>query len=304
MKKFFIIGGAVLLAAALIYLVWWLIAPPEMQLGGSGSSDGSGGNNEDQKEVAYNTQQDESNQEFVLREREKRAVKRFPGDTLDLMRYILESTKQTGEKGTYLVDQDPTFQTSWPQSAVIYFKDGGSTYIFALIAKSKTDERVVEVKNLVGYNPSFIDLDSTELGTAFFYLTLFKYEGGSFSTVWEKYTPTHGGFNKMYLERWGKKNVPALRINFHYGEGPGHINYTYYLLNGFTNLPHLLMTYQTINARRVFADINNDEYPDYYEGIYLDTGDRIEKIDSVGFIWVVKDSLYRNVRNPKQFAPY
>ena len=72
-------------------------------------------------------------------------------------------------------------------------------FVFGVIARSKPGERLIEVKNIVGYDQSFIDLDSTELGTAFFYLVLFKCENSSFNVVWESPIPSHGGFNFLSL---------------------------------------------------------------------------------------------------------
>lgn len=66
--------------------------------------------------------------------------------------------------------------------------------------------------------------------------------------------------------------------------------------------PHLLLTYEGINFKRIMTDANGDKYPDYIEFKYLDTGDKITILDSVTFIW--KDTCYINIRNPKQFRYY
>ncbi len=250
-------------------------------------------------EAAYNVSKDESIQEFNLREREKRATQRFPGDTLELMAYVIKNYP----KGSYLIDFDRTSSQNIPQSAVIYEKSGGTQYIIAMIAKSKEDDlRLIESKNVIGYDASFIDLDSTELGTAFFYLTLFKYEAGTFSIVWEAPVPSHGGFNKITLETWPPKKLRYIRVNFHFAQGSGHIDYNYFLVRGLTNPPHFLMTYEGINMKRTMGDVNKDSIPDYFEHIYYDTGNYIFTPDSVAFIW--KDSVYINTRNPRQKRYY
>jgi hypothetical protein len=252
-----------------------------------------------QEEVAYDTEKDLSIQELNLRERRKFATRRFPGDTLDLMEYVIKSYP----KGTYLVDCDRTFTFNIPQSAVIYRNQGEGAYIVGLIAKSKEDdERLIEQKNLIGFDASFIDLDSTELGTAFFYLTLFKYSGGAFSTIWEAPVPTHGGFNNITWQTWKANNTPYIRVYFHYAQGSGHIDYNYFLVDGLTNPPHLLMTYEGINIKRTMAEINHDKIPDYYEFVYIDTGERVYQPDSVAFVW--KDTAYFNVNNRRQWRKY
>ncbi|MBI2419537.1 MAG: hypothetical protein HYV28_16875 [Ignavibacteriales bacterium] len=174
--------------------------------------------------------------------------------------------------------------------------------MYAMIAKSKEDdERLIEKKNITGYDASFIDLDSTELGTAFFYLTLLKYDG-SFNKIWETPVPTHGGFNRITYETWQAKKVPYIRINFHYAQGSGHIDYNYFLVGGMLKEPHLLMTYEGINMKRTMVAVNNDSIPDYREYVYIDTGDRVLNPDSVNFVW--KDTAYFNERNKKQWRKY
>jgi hypothetical protein len=147
-------------------------------------------------------------------------------------------------------------------------------------------------------------LDSTELGTAFFYLTLFRCTGSGLETVWESLIPSHGGFNRISYNIWRYNNTPLIETNFHYGRGTGHINYNYFLINGVKNKPHLLMTYKGINFNRTIANVNDDEYPDYYEHIYYDLGDRIYSTDSVAFVWDTKDSVYVNTRNHRQKRAY
>ncbi len=263
-------------------------------LGGS-----SGSNKQDQKEVAFDSTADLSIQEYTLRERKKLALHRFPGDTLDLMEFILKNYEQ----GSYLLDVDKTYSTNAPRSAVIYSQTKDSMRVFALIARSKKeDERTIEIKNLIGYDASFIDMDSTELGTAYFWLTQFIYSGGTFTKVWEAPVPTHGGFSFLSLEKWDKRGTPFIKILFYDAQDIGHIDYNYFLLGGLDSLPHLIVTYEGINSKRTLADVNRDKYPDYYEFVFYDTGHEIRAVDSVAFIF--KDSLYVNTRYPKQTRKY
>lgn len=248
-----------------------------------------------QKEVARDETADLSIQEYTLRERMKLATQRFPGDTLELMEYILKNY----EPGTYLLDVDKTFSINTPRSAVIYLKDKDTMHVFALIARSKKeDERTVEIKNLIGYDASFIDFDSTELGTAYFFLNHYIYAGGTFNRVWEAPVPTHGGFNMLTMEKWEKKNIQYIKIRFYDAQAIGHIDYNYFFINGINSFPHLLASYEGINARRTVTDLNNDNFPDYYEYVFFDTGREIVKADSVPFVF--RDSVYVNTRNPKQ----
>ncbi|MCK9424814.1 MAG: hypothetical protein M0Q21_02120, partial [Ignavibacteriaceae bacterium] len=125
----------------------------------------------DNYDVSRDTQRDMSIQEYNIQERKKLVTVRFPCDTIALMEYVLNSYPE----GTYLVDFDRTFTYNIPKSAVIYQKNTDGQYVFGIIAKSwSNDHRLIEMKNIIGYDQSFIDLDSTELGTAFFYLSLFK----------------------------------------------------------------------------------------------------------------------------------
>ncbi len=87
-----------------------------------------------------------------------------------------------------------------PKAAVIYF-DNDKKYIFGVIAESRPGERLIEPKNIIGYDESYIDLDSTKLGTAFFYLVLFHCDNGKLSTVWKALIPSHGGFNNFSLHK-------------------------------------------------------------------------------------------------------
>lgn len=265
------------------------------------------GDNSSEKSDAINTTEEVSSspakdseiQRYNLKAERDLQGNRTPCDTLSLVEYVLDHYPE----GTYLVDFDKTFTYSIPKPAVLYYNKDRK-YVFGLIAKSKPGERLIEPKNIVGYDQSFIDLDSTKLGTAFFYLTLFECVGDGFNVIWETPVPSHGGFNRMTLHKWNYKGIEYIKVNFHYARGIGHINYNYFLVDGLTSRPHLLMTYKGINYERGLANVNNDKYPDYYEYLFIDTGKKVIKRDSVAFIWVPKDSLYINTRNKRQSRPY
>ena len=249
--------------------------------------------------VEYSPEKDARIQQYNLEQQKKYAGQRTPCDTLALKEFVLD----TYPEGSYLLDCDKTLSYSIPKTAVIYYQKGGN-YVFGVVAKSHEGERLIEPKNIIGYDQSFIDLDSTELGTAYFYLTLFQCENGNFEKVWETLIPSHGGFNNISLKTWRYNNTPFIEANFHYGRGTGHINYNYFMIDGINEIPHLLMTYEGINFKRTMANINDDKYPDYYEHIYYDLGSRIFSKDSVAFVWNEKDSLYVNSRNKRQKRPY
>lgn len=246
--------------------------------------------------IGYQVEKSQNIFAYNIEERKKRALTRSACDTIALMEHIL----RTYPPGTYLVDLDPRYTYSIPQSAVIYQKGQGGTYVYALVAKSRAGERLVEPKNLIGYDASFIDLDSTKLGTAFFYLTLFQCKDSGFVQIWEHVLPNHGGFNTLTMKKW--KTTPYVEAYFHYARGIGRLEYNFFLIDSLTKSPHLLLTIETINRKRSMADINGDKYPDYYENFYLDTGDRIVKYDSVGFVW--KDSLYYSLRDKNKTTRY
>ncbi len=267
-------------------------------IGGCGEDLKEGKNNQ-LNGVEYSPEKDARIQQYNLEQQKKLAGNRTPCDTLALKEFVLENYPQ----GNYLVNTDKTLSYSIPKPAVIYYKKDRS-YIFGVIAKSREGERLIEPKNIVGYDQSFIDLDSTELGTAYFYLTLFRCQNGYFETVWESLIPSHGGFNNITLKHWNYKNFPFIEVNFHYGRGTGHINYNYFLIDGINNQPHLLMTYKGINFKRTISNVNDDQFPDYYEHIYYDLGDRIFSKDSVAFVWNTKDRVYVNSRNKRQTRPY
>lgn len=250
-------------------------------------------------ETAYSPDKDAVIQKYNLEQQKKQAAKRFPCDTIALKEFILSHYPE----GTYLVDFDKTLTYNIPGPAVIYPKNYPG-YVFAVIAKSKSDERFIEPKNIVGYNESFIDLDSTKLGTAFFYLVLLHCSENNFDVIWESVIPSHGGFNTFSVENWTVWNIPYIRVNFHYAQGIGHIDYNYFLIDGLTSRPHLLMTYKGINFKRSITNYNNDRYPDYYEYLYYDSGKRVEALDSIPFTWNPSKNAYINTRNSKQTRPY
>lgn len=251
------------------------------------------------KETAYSPDKDAAIQKYNLEQQKEQAAERFPCDTISLKEFILSHYPE----GTYLVDFDKTLTYNIPGPAVIY-PGNYPGYIFGIIAKSKSNERFIEPKNIVGYNESFIDLDSTKLGTAFFFLVLFHCTDNNFDIVWESVIPSHGGFNTFSIENWKYQNIPYIRVNFHYAQGIGHIDYNYFLVDGLTSKPHLLMTYKGINFQRSIANYNNDKYPDYYEYLYYDSGKRVEAVDSIPFVWNQLKTAYINTRNSKQTRPY
>jgi len=249
-------------------------------------------------QVEYSPDKDANIQRYNLDMKKENTANRTPCDTISVMEYVLNNYPE----GTYLLDFDKTVTYNVPKSAVIYYNQDGSTYVFGIIARSKPGERLIEKKNIVGYDQSFIDFDSTKLGTAFFYLCLFQCVNDQFTTIWEAPIPSHGGFNKISLERWN--NTLFIRVDFHYASGIGHIDYNYFMVNGLTAFPHLLMTYKGLNFQRTFLDYNKDKYPDYYEYLYVDTGNKVYAADSIAFYWESKDSSYVNSRNNKQTRPY
>jgi len=249
--------------------------------------------------VENSPERDAQIQKYNLEQQKKLAGNRTPCDELALKEYVL----QNYPKGNYLVNFDKMFSYSIPKPALVYYEQD-KNFIFGVVAKSREGERLIEPKNIVGYDQSFIDLDSTELGTAYFYLTLFECNMGYIEKVWEALIPSHGGFNKIILRNWNYNGTPFIEANFHYGRGTGHINYNYFLIDGLKKKPHLLMTYEGINFKRTIANYNNDKYPDYYEHIYYDLGDRIYSKDSVAFVWNIKDSVYVNTKNKRQTRRY
>jgi hypothetical protein len=257
-------------------------------------------------DAATSEAKDKELQEYKLDVAKQQAKNRFPGDTLALRDFV----KDNYPAGTYLVEFDRTVTYNIPKSAVVYYK-ADRNYIFAVIAKSKPGERNIETKNVTGYESSFINLDSTKLGTAFFWLSLFSYDkDGNFSRIWESEVPIHGGFNSMKLKKWDPKGTLYVELNFEDGIISGHRNYNFFMVDGLTNPPHLLETMVGIVHKRVLADVNKDKFPDYVEYQFnttkwkLDSLYTVRIIDSIPFYWNVKRQLYVNDRNKRWFRKY
>lgn len=258
----------------------------------------------EQGDAATNDAKDSEIQQYNIDVQKDQTKNRFPCDTIALKEYILNNY----ERGTYLVDFDRTSTLNVPKSAVIYFKDGGD-FILAVIAKSKPGERNIEAKNVVGFESSYINLDSTKLGTAFFWLTLFECKDASFTRIWESEVPIHGGFNSMTIKTWKPKNTKYVELNFEDGIISGHRNYNFFLVDSWRNPPHLLETYLGIAHKRTLANVNNDKFPDYWEyrfnsEAWRDSIYQIKIIDSVPFYWSIKKQLYITDKNQRWFRKY
>jgi hypothetical protein len=251
-------------------------------------------------QAAYDAQKDAEIQKYNLELRKQGTKTRFPCDTISIIEYVFDNYPP----GTYLLEFDRTTTYNIPNPAIIYHTDKNQKYAFAVIASSRQGERLIEPANIIGFDQSYIDLDSTKLGTPFIYLVLFECNGGNLLKIWEAPIPSHGGFNNFSFNKWNYKGTSYVQINFHYAQGVGHINYNYFLVDGIRNYPHLLMTYEGTNFKRTLANINNDKFPDYYEHIFYNLADKIYSKDSVAFLWSPKDSLYINTRNSKQTRPY
>lgn len=252
------------------------------------------------RDVATNPQKDAEIQRYNIELRKERS-ERFSCDTIAVMEYILNNYPQ----GSYLLETDKTTLKSLSRPAVIYHKDqDGRNYVFALLTTSRPGERLVEVKNLIGYNESLIDLDSTDLGTPFIYLILLECLGDKLSLVWDVVIPSHGGFKTLSLKKWDYNGIHFIENIFYYAQGIGTISYNYFLVDGIRNKPHLLMTYNGLDFRRNIANVNNDEYPDFYEYVFVSLPDRIFVKDSVAFLWDEKKGVYINTRNSRQTRPF
>ncbi|MBI1937360.1 MAG: hypothetical protein HYS25_04480 [Ignavibacteriales bacterium] len=251
-------------------------------------------------DAATSSAKDEEIREYNIGIEKEQTKNRFPCDTISLKEYILDNY----EAGTYLVEFDKTYTYNVPKSAVKYFNDGGSNYVLAVIAKSKPGERNIETKNVIGYESSFINLDSTKLGTAFFWLTLFECKDEQFNRLWESEVPIHGGFNRLTIKTWTPKKIKYVELNYEDGIISGHRNYNFFLVNGWRNPPHLLETYVGIVHKRNLAVVNKDNYPDYYEYRFAEDSMRIRTIDSIPFYWSEKKQLYITERNPRWFRKY
>jgi len=253
------------------------------------------------EQAAYDLSKDADIQRYNIDVMKQKARERSPCDTIAVMEFIFNNYPS----GTYLLNFDRTITYNIPKPAVIYFTNtDGSKYVFAAIAASRPGERLIEPSNIIGYEQSFIDLDSTDLGTPFLYLVLFECSNQNLVKVWEAPIPSHGGFNGIKLKTWKDKNIYYIENNFHYAQGIGHINYNYFLVDNIKDFPHLLMTYAGTSFKRSIANINNDKYPDYYEHIFYNLADKVYSKDSVGFVWSVKDTVYTNTRNKKQTRRY
>jgi len=248
------------------------------------------------EKVEFSAEKDAMIQMYNLEKMKSENTNRFPCDTISVIEYILKNFPQ----GTYLLKFDKSSIYDIPKPALIYYDDSdGSKYIFAVIAQSRQGERFIEPSNIVGYDQSFIDLDSTKLGTPFIYLVLFECKLNQLFKVWEAPVPSHGGFNLFTLRNWEQKGIKYIDVNFHYGQGIGNISYNYFLVDGIRNQPHLLMTYNGIDFRRTLANINDDKYPDYFEHIFYSLPDRVIHKDSVAFVFSLKDSLYHSTSGKK-----
>ncbi len=257
------------------------------------------------EQAENSSSKDESIRRYNMEMAEKQNKNRNPCDTLSLKEYILD----TSSEGTYLVEFDRTFTYNVPKSAVIYYKDrkAKKQYIFAVIAKSKQgeNERFIEPKNVIGYESSFINLDSTDLGTAFFYLALYEcQEDSTFTKHWESEVPIHGGFNRMTLKTWKPKNIKYVELNYEAGIISGHRNYNYFLVDGIEKKPHLMETYEGLVHKRTIAKVNNDKYPDYYEYRFWEDSLSIRLRDSIPFYWSTKKQLYITDKNRRWFRKY
>ncbi|HCY76217.1 MAG TPA: hypothetical protein DHV28_09875 [Ignavibacteriales bacterium] len=253
------------------------------------------------EQAALDQNKDAEIQRYNLELKKKESKNRFPCDTIEVIEYIFNNYPA----GTYLLEFDRTTTYNLPNPALIYFTDqDGSKFVFSLIATSRAGERLIEPSNVIGYDQSFIDLDSAKLGTPFLYLVLFECSGDRLIKQWESPIPSHGGFNSISLKRWDYNRDYYIEINFHYAQGVGHINYNYFLIDNIRKYPHLLMTYSGTSFKRTLANVNNDKFPDYYEHIFYNLNDKVFSKDSVAFIWSEKDTLYYNTKNPKQTRRY
>jgi hypothetical protein len=251
-------------------------------------------------EAAYSASKDANIQRYNLEKARSQSGKRTPCDTLSIVEYIINNYPS----GSYLVDFDQTNTYNAPKHAVFYYNQGGSRYVFAIVVKSGKDNRLIEKKNVIGYDQSYIDLDSTELGTPLFSLVLFKCDNNYLQELWDTPIPNHGGFNRFSMEKWKYNGTSYICCNFYDARSGGYLDYNYFFVDGIESKPHLLMTYEGINFKRTVANVNNDKYPDYLEYVYFDNGDKVYTKDAVPFIWDVKTNMYVNTRNRKQTRPY
>ncbi|MBN1299809.1 MAG: hypothetical protein JW995_01210 [Melioribacteraceae bacterium] len=251
-------------------------------------------------EPEYSSVKEKSIKEYNLEQEKKLSENREPCDVIAFKQYLLELYPA----GSYLLNFEEILTGEINKDAVIYYNSDGKQYIFAVIAHSKESERYVEMKNLVGYESSFINLDSTKLGTAFIYLNLFKCENDKFTQIWESEVPAHGGFSSISVKRWRPKNTLYVELNFDDGIISGHRNFNYFLIDGIENPPHLMETYLGLVHKRKMANINNDNFPDYLEYRFAQDSLRITEIDSIPFYWSEQRQLYITDRNRRWFRKY
>ncbi|NOX17746.1 MAG: hypothetical protein GXO87_05625 [Chlorobi bacterium] len=248
----------------------------------------------------FSSSKDKELRSYNLKQKEKESGSRTPCDTIALRQYIIDNYPA----GDYLVKFDRTYTYNVPKEAVLYYKKDGVQYIFAVIAKSKPGERFIETNNVTGYESSFINLDSTKLGTAFFFLTLFECSNDDFNVLWEAEVPIHGGFNSMKMKTWKYKRTPYIQLDYEAGIISGHRDYNFFLVDGIRKKPHLMETYVGIVHKRTMANVNDDRYPDYYEYLFVDSTSYIQVVDSIPFYWDSTKSLYVTKRSPRWFRYY
>ncbi|MCF8306849.1 MAG: hypothetical protein K9I71_12050 [Ignavibacteriales bacterium] len=244
--------------------------------------------------------EEQSVRERNLRIKKEQAKKREPCDTLSFQEYFIAN----GGAGNYIVEFDQSLDRVVSKPAVFYYKEGGN-FIFSVIAKSKQTERNVEVKNIVGVDASFLNYDSTRLGTAFFFLTLYECDGqGNFSMIWEKEIPIHTGFNSIKMKKW--KNISYIELNFIAMYISGNVSFNLFFVDGLRNQPHLLETYEAIARQREIADVNNDKWPDYFEWRFAQNDSAMfwRKLDSIPFIWDTTKNIYRDLKGRRWTRKY
>lgn len=221
----------------------------------------------------------------------------FYFDTLAFKGWI----EKNNDKGTVLLKCYQKNTVKIKYAVINYRVSHDTSYIFAVIARSKENQPYINIDDLVGYYSSFGCLDSTKKGTAFFYLLYAKSYGEKFTQIWKKVIPIHNGFDMIYLDKW--HNTDFLAVQFLDALSQGRIWFNFFFIgNNILREPHMLQTYQGIDTKRTFWDINGDEYPDYYEHIYYNTKTKIYSPDSVGFIW--DGEKYKCVKNPKITREY
>lgn len=249
-------------------------------------------------DAALDSRKDKDIREYNLEIEKEQATKRTPCDAIAVEEFVLENY----EEGSYLVEFDKTYTYSLHKPAVLPHTTNNAKLVFAVIAKSKPGERLVERKNIVGYESSFINLDSTKLGTAFFFLTMFECYEDQLVPVWEAEVPRHGGFNFMNMNVWSHNRTPFITLNFEDGIISGHRDYNYFFLDGYFERPHLLETYEGLVHKRTMQNLDNDKYPDYYE--YRFNEKLLSIRDSIPFKWDEKRKVYHSPVNRRWIRKY